>query len=224
MTHFDKEYCLEVWGDIACFTYSPLKVERFSYDVITPSAARAIFEAIFWKPAIRWEVTRIEVLAPIKCIYVRCNEVKATANRHKTEIFIEEKRTQRYSRMLKDVRYRIHAKQVFIPVGKRPSNTRAAAPDENPGKYNAIFERRARSGQCFNQPYLGTRECSASFALVENDEDASTPPIHESRDLGLMLYDMDFSNPKDIRPMFFRAEMHDGIIDIPSPDSDQILR
>lgn len=126
--------------------------------------------------------------------------------------------------MLRDVRYRIHAKQVFIPVGKRASNTRAAADDENPGKYNAMFERRARSGQCFNQPYLGTRECSASFVLVENDGEALTPPIQESRDLGLMLYDMDFSNPKDIRPMFFRAEMHDGIIDIPSPDSDQILR
>ena len=119
MEHYDKEYCLEVWGDYACFTRPELKVERVSYDVITPSAARAIFEAIFWKDAIRWEITKIEVLNPIKWTSIRRNEVGAVGNLKTKCIFIEEKRQQRNSLLLKDVRYRIHAKQVFIPPHKR---------------------------------------------------------------------------------------------------------
>lgn len=226
MEYYDKEFCLEVWGDIACFTRPELKVERVSYDVITPSAARAIFEAVFWKPAIRWQVTKIEVLNPIHWLSVRRNEVGAVASKTMESIYIEDKRQQKNSLMLRDVRYRIYAKLVYVPVRDKKNN---AVPsdhtDENPGKYNAMFERRAAKGQCFNQPYLGTRECVASFRLIEPATDTLTPPIEESKDLGIMLYDMDFQgNPQKPEAMFFRAKMENGVIIVPPLDSEEILR
>lgn len=224
MEYTDKEFCLEVWGPIACFTRPELKVERVSYDVITPSAARAIFEAIFWKPAIHWQVTKIEVLNPIKWTSIRRNEVGATAS--KNPIFIEDKRQQKNSLMLRDVRYRLHAKLEFIPIRKRKEQSCADEhPDENPAKYNAMFERRASKGQCFNQPYLGTRECSASFKLVDPEKDVLDAPISESRDLGIMLYDMDFeANLKNPPAMFYRAKMENGVIIVPPKDSEEVLR
>lgn len=226
MEYYDKEFCLEVWGDIACFTRPELKVERVSYDVITPSAARAIFEAIFWKPAIRWQVTKIEVLNPIRWVSVRRNEVGAVASKTMESLYIEDKRQQKNSLMLRDVRYRIYAKLVFIPVRDRRNDATASGhTDENPGKYNAMFERRAAKGQCFNQPYLGTRECTASFRLVDPATDTLTPPIEESRDLGIMLYDMDFqANPQKPEAMFFRAKMENGVIIVPPLNSEEILR
>ena len=160
MEYYDKEFCLEVWGSYACFTRPELKVERMSYDVITPSAARAIFEAIFRKPAIRWQVTKIEVLNPIKWTSLRRNEVGAVASLQSSEIFIEEKqkRQQKNSLLLRDVRYRIWAKLVFIPQWKREESknpqidieeAELLCKDENPGKYNAIFERRAVRDNAF---------------------------------------------------------------------------
>jgi CRISPR-associated protein Cas5d len=227
MEYFDKEFCLEVWGPIACFTRPELKVERVSYDVITPSAARAIFEAIFWKPAIHWQVTKIEVLNPIKWTSVRRNEVGAVGG--KTPIFIEEKRQQKNTLMLRDVRYRIWAKLEFIPIRKRkePCNLsdNKERKDENPGKYYAMFERRASNGQCFNQPYLGTRECSALFLLIDPKEEPLKAPISENRDLGIMLYDMDFEiNPDNPPAMFYHAKMENGVIIVPPKDSEEILR
>lgn len=227
MEYFDKEFCLEVWGPLACFTRPELKVERVSYDVITPSAARAIFEAIFWKPAIHWQVTKIEVLNPIKWTSVRRNEVGAVAS--KNPIFIEEKRQQKNTLLLKDVRYRIWAKLEFIPKRKRTAQSdlfdKEEHIDENPAKYNAMFERRASKGQCFTQPYLGTRECSASFRLMNPATDVLDAPIAENRDLGIMLYDMDFeSNLKNPPAMFYRARMENGMIIVPPKDSEEILR
>ncbi|WP_407401434.1 type I-C CRISPR-associated protein Cas5c [Sodaliphilus sp.] len=220
MEYTDKEFCLEVWGDMACFTRPELKVERVSYDVITPSAARAIFEAIFWKPAFRWQVTKIEVLSPIKWTSIRRNEVGALAS--KSPIYIEDKRQQKNSLLLKDVHYRLWAKLVFIPQRDRKEEKRTSN-DENPMKYYEMFERRASKGQCFNQPYLGCREFSASFRLV-NAGEALTPAIPEDRDLGIMLYDMDFTNPKDIQAMFYRARMEQGVIVVPDKDSEEVLR
>lgn len=227
MEYYDKEFCLEVWGPMACFTRPELKVERVSYDVITPSAARAIFEAIFWKPAIHWQVTKIEVLNPIKWTSVRRNEVGAVAS--KNPIFIEEKRQQKNSLLLKDVRYRIWAKLEFIPKRKRVVQSdlldNEVHNDENPAKYNAMFERRASKGQCFTQPYLGTRECSASFRFVNPVSDVLDAPITENHDFGIMLYDMDFeSNLKNPPAMFYRARMENGMIIVPSKDSEEILR
>lgn len=232
MNYTDKEYCLEVWGDYACFTRPELKVERVSYDVITPSAVRAIFEAILFKKyAMRWQVTRIEVLNPMKWASVRRNEVGATASTKSSGIYIEDKRQQKNSLVLKDVRYRLWAKLIFIPVSERPKEAfvkHTPGPDENPMKYYRMFERRASQGQCFTQPYLGTREFSASFRLVDIDNEELTPALSAeqggNRNLGIMLYDMDFTNPKDIQAMFYIAEMKNGVITVPPLNSEEILR
>lgn len=232
MEYYDKEFCLEVWGAMACFTRPELKVERVSYDVITPSAARAVFEAIFWKPAIHWQVTKLEVLNPIKWTTIRRNEVGAVAS--KNPIFIEDKRQQKNALVLQDVRYRIWAKLEFIPQWKRKETKNAQIDaeeaellrkDENPGKYNAMFERRASKGQCFNQPYLGTREFSASFRLVNHEKEELASAIDESRDLGIMLYDMDFEKDVNNPPaLFYRARMEKGVIIVPPKDSKEVLR
>lgn len=220
MNYTDREYCLEVWGDWACFTRPELKVERVSYDVITPSAARAIFEAIFWKPAIRWQVTKIEVINPIKWTTIRRNEVGAVAG--KTPLFIEEKRQQKNSLLLQDVRYRIYAKLIYRPARDRKGE--AIKEGENPMKYYQMFERRASQGQCFTQPYFGCREFAANWRLLESPEGIDAP-LAEDRDLGIMLYDMDFDgNSKKPDAMFYRAKMEQGVIVVPNKDSEEVLR
>ena len=164
MEYYNKQFCIEVWGDYACFTRPEMKVERVSYDVITPSAARAVFEAIFWKPAIQWKVKKIEVLNPIRWISVRRNEVGKLMSPQAKQIFIEEERQQRAGLFLRDVAYRLYAEMDFIPLRNRnlhetPDELKDQEEEtilrstENPGKYNAIFERRAKKGQCFTQPY-----------------------------------------------------------------------
>lgn len=234
MEYHNKEFCLEVWGDYACFTRPEMKVERVSYDVITPSAARSIFEAIFWKPAIRWRVTRIEVLNPIKWFSIRRNEVGALMSPRSSQLFIEDLRQQRAGLLLRNVRYRVYAELEFVPLRDRKSikdNKRSWQNEdgvgleretENPGKYNAMFERRAKKGQCFNQPYLGCREFSANFTLIEKP--VKGVGIDESRDLGFMLYDMDFTNPADPQAMFFRAKLEKGVINVPSKESEEVRK
>jgi len=237
----NEVFCLEVWGDYACFTRPEMKVERVSYDVITPSACRAILQAVFWKPAVRWNIKRIEVLKPVKWASVRRNEVGAVAGRNASAIYIEEKRQQRAALILQDVRYRIYAELEFIALRNRPKvlsetsqtlkdaeEEKLISKDENPGKYNAIFERRASKGQCFTTPYFGCREFSANFKLVPKNSDggfaAEGEPISETRDLGFMLYDMDFSNPDSPSPMFYRARLENGVINVPSVESGEVLK
>lgn len=228
---FDKEYCLELSGDFACFTRPELKVERVSYDVITPSAARNIFQAIFWKPAIRWEVTRIEVHSPIRHFSIKRNEVGALARPATKYLSIEDERQQRTSYILRDVKYRVFARMVYIPVQDRPeecrrdyeSRSEAERRAENPGKYQGMFERRASKGQCFTMPYLGCREFACNFRYLPDAEYGEG--ISETRDLGLMLYDMDFeADPEDPEAMFFRAVMDHGVVTVPPRDSKEILR
>lgn len=226
MEYTDKEYCLEVWGDWACFTRPEFKVERVSYDVITPSAARAVFESILFKRyAMRWQVTKISVINPVKWTAIRRNEVGAVAG--KSPIYIEDKRQQRNSLILKDVRYRIYAKLVFIPVKDRPKEAFSVHQpnnDENPMKYYQMFERRASQGQCFTQPYLGCREFAANWKYIE-DTGNLAKPLAEDRDLGIMLYDMDFeSNPQKPDAMFYRAKMVQGVITVPDRDSKEVMR
>lgn len=226
-----RGFCLDVNGPYACFTRPEMKVERVSYDVITPSAARAIFDAILWKPAIFWHVKRIEVLAPIRWVSVRRNEVAKVASPRSNGIFVEDERQQRAGLLLRDVKYRLHAEFVFIPPDKRGKvhnavpewlvNSREAEalrqpdvrPDETEAKYAAMFERRAKKGQCFNQPYFGCREFSAEFRLVNPHVEPATP-VPETRDLGWMLYDMDFADPADPKPQFFHAFIENGVIDL----------
>jgi len=217
-------YCLEVRGDFACFTRPEMKVERVSYDVITPSAARAVFEAILWKPAITWRVTKIEVLNPIRWINLRRNEVGAIASPGKDGIVIEDERQQRAGLFLRDVAYRLHADFVldrdparhrgqFPHLSKHRHEDDLPPPYNNPAKFHDMFLRRADKGQCINQPYLGCREFACDFRLIK---DATREPkaIAETRDLGWMLYDMDFATLADPKPKFFRAEMKDGVIDL----------
>lgn len=222
MEYTDKSYCLEVWGDYACFTRPEMKVERVSYDVMTPSSARSIFEAIFWKPAVRWRVTRIEVLNPIHWISVRRNEVGSLMSHQSKEIFIEEKRQQRAGLFLRDVRYRIWAVMEFVPMRKREVGATAMRQDENPAKYQAMFERRAEKGQCFNQPYLGCREFSAHFEWIQEATEGEGADLN--RDLGFMLHDLDFSNPKDPQPLFFRAALERGVVHVPPLNSEEVRR
>jgi len=234
MEYTNRLFCIEVWGDYACFTRPELKVERVSYDVITPSAARAIFEAIFWKPAIQWRIKKIEVLKPIRWISVRRNEVGKLISPRSGQIFIEDDRQQRAGLFLRDVAYRLYAEMVFIPVNKRNINQEGdkaslkkednISGTENPGKYNAIFERRAKKGQCFNQPYLGCREFTCSFKLIDDSSSETLQPIEEKRDLGFMLYDMDFSDIDNPQAMFFRAQLDNGVIIVPPLDSEEIRR
>lgn len=217
-----QTFCLEVTGSFACFTRPEMKVERVSYDVITPSAARAVFEAILWKPAIRWHIRRIEVLNPIHWINLRRNEVsgvvpagavKSAMKQGKGNLgmYVEEDRQQRAGLFLRDVRYRLHAE--FEMLNNNPENS--------PIKFAEMFKRRASKGQCFNQPYLGTREFSCDFRLVEADA-VLAQPLAETRELGWMLYDMDFADTANPMPRFFQAKMQDGVIHVPAWDSEEI--
>ena len=214
---------LRVGGRYACFTRPEMKVERVSYDVMTPSAARGILEAIHWKPAIVWRIDRIHVLKPIQFQSIRRNEVgkkvpagsvRAAKNRGSIESLysiVEDNRQQRASTVLIDVDYVIEAH--FDITGK-------ASESDNEGKHLDIFNRRARNGQCFHQPCLGTREFAADYTLIEKDDLPSA--VNESRDLGWMLYDIDHENER--QPLFFRAEMKQGVVEIPSPNSPEVLR
>lgn len=212
-----------------------MKVERVSYDVMTPSAARGILEAIYWKPAIRWVVDEIHVLKPVRFQSIRRNEVGAkmlaTSVRRAMKsgevgdltLVVEDNRQQRAATLLVDVDYVICAH--FAHTGR-------AGPDDTDGKHLDIFNRRARKGQCFHQPCLGTREFPADFSLIEADapmpeaglEDGARRGLGfgEPRDLGFMLYDIDHGG--DRASMFFRATLDRGVVRIPAPDSAEVLR
>ena len=217
-----KDWCLEVWGDYACFTRPEMKVERVSYDVMTPSAARAILEAILWKPAIVWHITKIEVLEPIKWASVRRNEVGKTAG--SSPICIEDHRQQRAGLFLKNVKYRIYAWFEFLPQEKRKQQdrrepfwadndekTQYEKGDETEAKYAAMFERRAKKGQCFHRPYLGCREFACDFRLVTHVEPL-LEKINPDNDLGWMLYDINHADPDSPKPEFFRARLENNAI------------
>ena len=220
----DETIKLRVWGDYACFTRPEMKVERVSYDVMTPSAARNILQAILWKPSFDWEITQIDVVKPVQWFSVRRNEVGAVisantvqtamkTNSGRLALYIEEERQQRAGMFLRDVEYVIHA---------RIRLTEHAGSDESVTKFSEIFKRRAFKGQCFSQPYLGCREFAAFFVLL--GEGIELPPsISDTQDLGWMLFDLDYSED-EIKPCFFRGLMEDGKLRIPSSQSQEIRR
>jgi CRISPR-associated protein Cas5d len=224
---------LRTGGPYACFTRPEMKVERVSYDVMTPSAARGILEAIYWKPAICWVIERIHVLKPIRFTNIRRNEVawkvpvgtvRKAMNDLVTpvETFIEDDRQQRAAMVLKDVEYVIEASfETTELAGKRNSGDAADPTDCKPAKHYQMFRRRAEKGQCFQQPYLGTREFPASFVWIEK---ANIPisQLRGERDLGWMLHDLDFGS--GMQPVFFHAVMRDGIVDVPALDSEEVKR
>ena len=203
---------IEVWGKNALFTRPELKSERVSYDVITPSAARGLIESVYWHPGLMVVVDRIHVLNDIRFANIRRNEVKDKIPAKKIEqmingkgisaIYTYESIQQRASLVLRDVHYVIDFHFVM---------TKKANPTDNEGKFTDIFRRRIENGQFYSQPYFGTREFPAHFRAWKG---GNVPTIHENRDLGLMLYDMDYSNPRDIQPMFFHAHMVDGVVQV----------
>lgn len=210
---------IRVQGDYALFTRPEMKVERVSYDVITPSAARGIIEAVYWKPAIRWWIDKIHVLKEIKFTSFKRNEVSEVVSVSKVKQVMKgavkplylaatEKRQQRASLVLKDVEYVVEAH--FEPVKEKWGER-----DTKEGHYNIVL-RRLREGQYFSPPCLGTREFGAKIELIENESIPSSE-IKGKRDLGWMLRDFDYTNIKDAKPDFFKATMIDGVIDLTDP-------
>ncbi|HBO37472.1 MAG TPA: type I-C CRISPR-associated protein Cas5 [Pasteurellaceae bacterium] len=212
-------FILEISGDLACFTRPELKVERVSYPVITPAAARNILMAILWKPAIRWKVLKIEILKPIQWINIRRNEVGIKMSDRSQSLYIEDSRQQRASMLLRDVAYRIHADFEL---------TDEAGEDDNRTKFVEMFQRRASKGQYFHQPYMGCREFPCHFKLLEKAEDG-LPREDITQDFGFMLYDMDYSQ-SDYRdsnraePMFYQCKAQNGVIIVPPADSKEVKR
>lgn len=210
---------LRVWGDYACFTRPEMKVERVSYDVMTPSAARGILEAVYWQHAIRWVIEKIHVIRPIRFTNIRRNEVgckipdgkvrSAMKTGEAISIFIEDERQQRAATVLRDVEYVIEAHYEFT-----------GSDDDNPGRHHEVFTRRASKGQCFHRPVLGCREFPARFDLIEGDIPQSK--LEGMCDLGWMLYDIDFSD--GMKPLFFKAVMKDGVVEVPPPGSPEVKR
>jgi len=204
---------LKVWGEYACFTRPEMKVERVSYDVMTPSAARGILEAVLWKPAIRWQITQIDVLKPICWTSVRRNEVGAVMSTRTNGLFVEDQRQQRAGLILRDVAYVVHA---FFEM------TNMAGKEDNIKKFEEMYMRRAEKGQCFHRPYLGCREFAAQFEPIATETEQPLL-ISETRDLGFMLYDMDHSGEEPM-PMWFRAQLLNGRVKVPPVDSTEVRR
>lgn len=208
---------IEVWGERALFTRPELSVERMSYDCITPSAARGLIESIYWHPGMRYSIDRIHVLNPIRFTSVRRNEVKSKANNKALQAAVANGKALPYIDRRADIQQRasLILADVHYVIEAHFDLTEAAAPGDNPGKFRDIIRRRLEKGQCYSAPYFGTREFPAFFRAYEGE----LPPkgcysAEESRDLGLMLYDMDYSDPGNITPMFFRAVMQHGVINV----------
>lgn len=215
---------VEVWGDYALFSRPEMKVERVSYDVITPSAARGLLESVYWHPGLVWKIDRIYVCNPIRFTNIRRNEVKdvvsgssvkSVMKSGKGEIYIatSESIQQRAAMVLKDVRYIIEA---------HFDMTENAAASDNPGKFQDIMKRRLERGQFYSMPYMGTREFPAHFKPC-GEVPECPDELKGTRDLGWMLLDMDYTDKSDIQPRFFRATMTDGVIDVPEFDSAEVV-
>ena len=205
-------YKIRIRGELACFTRPEFKTERFSYDVLTPSAARGILEAILWKPAIRWEIRKIFLLSPLRYVQFKRNEVtrrasvasaqRASRSGTPLDYFADEDRAQRNTIALRDVDYAVEAE--FHMTARQ-------GPEDNPKKFDEMFRRRLEKGQYYMQPYLGCRE----FPAIVEPYTGTPPPLEaETRDLGYMLHDLRFGS-KGNEPVFFRARVERGVIEVP---------
>ena len=227
---------LKVWGDYAAFNRPEMKVERVSYDIITPSAARGILEAIYWKPQMRWVVDKIHVLKPIRFTQVRRNEISEKIPKRNVKqamkagegalgLAVDTHRQQRAAMVLRDVSYGIQAHVEVIENGQGDDGAPLSHPE---GKHLEMFKRRVRRGQYFHHPYLGVREFPAHFELLE-DFPEGPETLKGDKDLGFMLHDILFVQDKKgkildsnkgkkltAQPRFFRAQMRDGVVVVPS--------
>lgn len=202
-----KIFCIRAFGPLACFTRPEMKVERMSYEVMTPSAARGLLEAVLWKPAIFWRIHEIAVLSPIQWLSFRRNEVNDRASPGSLEFFADERRAQRNTVALRNVDYIVKASFIM---------TERKGPEDNLKKFEEMFERRLSKGQCFQQPYFGCREFAASLEPAP----PSYTPIDRGvdRPLGLMFYDFLYGQRSGAKPMFFDARLRGGVLHVPSPE------
>jgi len=236
MSTTQPELCIEVWGDLACFTRPEMKVERFSYPIITPSAARGVFDAIYCKPKeFRWQITKVEMLSEPKFIALRRNEVKEKISVRDVSKWIDGKqeptpvladltgadkkgRTQRQTMALKDVSYLLYAQ--ICPWPGFESRRKA---------FIEQFRRRAEHGKCFYQPYFGCREFPAYFKLITERQEAAQSVPMNMENIGLMLYDvfdLSRSGHSGSKPAIslFRPQIVDGVMKVPDYSSDETLK
>ena len=215
---------LEVWGDYACFTRPEMKTERVSYDIMTPSAARGLLESIYWHPGMRWVIDRIHVCAPIRFTNLRRNEVKSTISARSARTVMERGKGELYLATSQDIQQRaaMLLRNVHYIIDAHFDITDQAADSDNAGKFQDIVKRRIKRGQFYSQPYFGCREFPAQFKACE-----ALPSCPEElkgvRDLGYMLWDLDYSDPKNITPLFFRAALQDGVLEIPDRKSGEVI-
>lgn len=214
---------VEVWGDYALFTRPEMKTERVSYDVITPSAARGLLESIYWHPGMKWCIDRIHVCSPIRFTNIRRNEVKDTISARKVKTVMEKGQGELYLATPESIQQRaaMVLRDVHYVIDAHFDLTENAAPGDNAGKFQDIIKRRLERGQCYSMPYFGTREFPAHFRRC-----TELPPCPDElkgvRDLGWMLLDMDYTNPQNITPRFFRASLTDGVMVVPPWDSKEV--
>lgn len=215
---------LEVWGDYACFTRPEMKTERVSYDIMTPSAARGLLESIYWHPGMRWVIDRIHVCAPIRFTNLRRNEVKSTISARSARTVMERGKGELYLATSQDIQQRaaMLLRNVRYIIDAHFDITDQAADSDNAGKFQDIVKRRIRRGQFYSQPYFGCREFPAQFKACE-----ALPSCPEElkgvRDLGYMLWDLDYSDPENITPLFFRAALRDGVLEVPDRNSGEVI-
>lgn len=215
---------LEVWGDYALFTRPEMKTERVTYDVMTPSAARGLLEAIFWHPGMKWIVDSIRVCAPIEFMNLRRNEVKSKISARNAKTVMDSGTGSLFLATSNDIQQRasVLLKNVHYVIEAHFEMTDKAVPSDNTGKFQEMTLRRIKKGQFYHQPCFGCREFPANFKLCE-----AVPECPESlrgeKDLGYMLYDIDYSNPEDISPLFFRAKLQDGVLKVPDRNSEEVI-
>lgn len=214
---------VEVWGDYALFTRPEMKTERVSYDVMMPSAARGLLESIYWHPGMKWCIDRIHVCSPIRFTNIRRNEVKDTISARKVKTVMEKGQGELYLATPESIQQRaaMVLRDVHYVIDAHFDLTENAAPGDNAGKFQDIIKRRLERGQCYSMPYFGTREFPAHFRRC-----TELPPCPDElkgvRDLGWMLLDMDYTNPQNITPRFFRASLTDGVMVVPPWDSEEV--
>ena len=214
---------VEVWGDYALFTRPEMKTERVSYDVMTPSAARGLLESIYWHPGMKWCIDRIHVCNPIRFTNIRRNEVKDTISARKVKNVMEKGQGELYLATPESIQQRaaMVLLDVHYVIDAHFDLTENAVPGDNAGKFQDIIKRRLKRGQCYSMPYFGTREFPVHFRRC-----TELPPCPEElksvRDLGWMLLDMDYTDSQNITPRFFRASLTDGVLTVPTWDSEEV--
>ena len=214
---------VEVWGDYALFSRPEFKVEHVSYDTMTPSAARGLLESIYWHPGLRWRIDRIHVCSPIRFTNIRRNEVKDTISARKVKTVMEKGQGELYLATPESIQQRaaMVLRDVHYVIDAHFEMTQRASPTDNPGKFQEMMRRRVEKGQFYHQPCFGVREFPAHFKPC-----TQLPPCPEElkgeKDLGWMLLDMDYSDPENITPHFFRATLRDGVLEVPPMYAEEV--